>query len=93
MPSLYWGRFLVTEQQIILRINAALIDEFEIDSALLQPEASLYEDLGLDSLDSVDMVVVLEQSFKVKIRETDGIQNIRTLADLHAFVLGKVGMS
>jgi acyl carrier protein len=82
----------MTDQEIIARINAGLAEEFEIPPEKLVPGAKLYEELGLDSLDAVDMVVVLEQQFKIKIREDDGIQTIRTLDDLHAFILSKVSL-
>jgi acyl carrier protein len=80
----------MTEKEIIERVNAELEQEFEIPADKLVPGANLYEELGLDSLDAVDMVVVLEQQFKIKIREADGIQSIRTLDDLYAFILSKV---
>jgi acyl carrier protein len=43
----------------------------------------------LDSLDIVDLVVVLEKAFQFKIREEDSIQEIRTLGDIHRFVINK----
>jgi len=80
----------MTERDVIDRINAGLEEEFEIAPEKLKPGAKLYEELGLDSLDAVDMVVTLEQRFKIKIREDDGIQSVRTLDDLYAFILEKV---
>jgi len=82
----------MTDLDIIERINTGLEEEFEIPRDKLVPGAKLYEELGLDSLDAVDMVVVLEQQFKIKIREDDGIQSVRTLDDLYAFVLSKVAI-
>jgi acyl carrier protein len=80
----------MTEQQVIDLINSSLIEEFELDPSAMQPEANIYEDLGLDSLDTVDMVIVLEGAFKFKIREESAIREIRTLGDIHRFVLGKL---
>ncbi len=79
----------MTDQEIIERINASLAEEFELDRADMVPEATIYEDLGLDSLDTVDMVIVLEAAFKFKIREETAIREIRTLGDIHNFVIGK----
>ena len=45
--------------------------------------------LGLDSLDTVDMVIVLEKAFGFKIREEKEIREIRTLGDIHGFVIRK----
>jgi len=80
----------MTEQQIVDLIDSSLAEEFELDRAAMQPEANIYEDLGLDSLDMVDMVIVLEGAFKFKIREEDAIREIRTLGDIHRFVTGKL---
>ena len=79
----------MNEQEIIERIDASLAEEFELDPADLKPEATLFDDLGLDSLDMVDMVIALEQAFKIKIREEEEIRKIRTLGDIHRFVIAK----
>lgn len=80
----------MTEQEIVTIINDALVEEFELDADEMQPELSIYDDLGLDSLDTVDMVIVLEGAFKFKIREEAEIKEIRTLGDIHAFVQRKL---
>jgi acyl carrier protein len=79
----------MTDQQIIERINSALAEEFELDPAAMIPEATLFDDLGLDSLDVVDMVIVLEGAFGFKIREEEAIRQIRTLSDIHQFIIDK----
>jgi len=79
----------MTDQEIIERINTSLAEEFELELADMTPEATLYDELGLDSLDTVDMVIVLEGAFKFKIREEAAIREIRTLGDIHKFVIGK----
>ncbi|MBE0500943.1 MAG: acyl carrier protein [Desulfuromonadales bacterium] len=80
----------MTEQEVIERIDSSLAEEFELDRADMTPEANIYDDLGLDSLDTVDMVIVLEGAFDFKIREEEAVRNIRTLGDIHRFVLEKV---
>ncbi|MBW1776644.1 MAG: acyl carrier protein [Deltaproteobacteria bacterium] len=79
----------MTDKEIIEKINTALAEEFELDEASMLPEAHLFDDLELDSLDLVDMVIVLEQTFGFKIREEEEIRSIRTLGDIHAFVIRK----
>jgi len=80
---------IVDDQAIISLVNESLSREFELDTAVMVPEAGLVDVLGLDSLDIVDMVIVLERVFAFKIREDEGIQKIRTLGDIHAFVIDK----
>lgn len=80
----------MTEQEVIELIDSSLAEEFELERSAMTPEATIYEDLGLDSLDTVDMVIVLESAFSFKIREEEAIRAIRTLGDIHRFVLGKI---
>ena len=80
----------MTDEQIIGIINSSLAEEFELDQDKMVPEAMLYDDLGLDSLDRVDTVIVLEQAFKIKIREEEAIREIKTLGDIHRFVINKL---
>jgi len=79
----------VTKQEIIERIDRTIAEEFEIDPEEMKPEKTLFQDLGLDSLDIVDLVIVLETAFGIKIREEEGIRKIRTLGDIHSFVFQK----
>jgi len=79
----------MTEMEIIERINTSLAEEFELNREVLKPEALILDDLELDSLDIVDMVVVLENAFQFKIREEEALREIRTLGDIHNFVLNK----
>jgi len=79
----------MTDQEIIGLINTTLAEEFELNSEDMRPEALIFDDLELDSLDIVDMVVVLENAFRFKIREDDSIRKIRSLGDIHTFVINK----
>lgn len=74
------------QAEIINIVRDALAKEFELDPEQLTPEADFNKDLGLDSLDAVDMVIVLENAFKIKIRANYDPQQMRTMGDLCAFV-------
>jgi acyl carrier protein len=79
----------MADQEIIDLINLTLAEEFELNMEDMKPEALIFDDLELDSLDIVDMVVVLENAFKFKIREEESIREIRSLGDIHGFVIKK----
>ena len=68
------------------RVNNALIAEFELDPECISPEAHIRNDLGLDSLDIVDMVIVLEKAFNFKLQNKEPLTRIQTLGDLYAFI-------
>jgi acyl carrier protein len=77
----------MTEQEIIDITNKVFEESFEIAREKLQPQAHIFNDLGLDSLDAVDLVVALEKSFGVKIRNDDKVRDIRTLQDVYQFII------
>ncbi len=76
----------MTEQEIIEKTNKVFEEAFEIEPERLVPEANIFMDLGLDSLDVVDLVVALQNSFGVKIRNEESVRDIRTLQDLYRFI-------
>ena len=67
-------------------VNNALIEEFELDPERVSPEARIRDDLGLDSLDIVDMVIVLEKAFHFKLQNKAPLAKIQTLGDIYAFI-------
>lgn len=77
---------MITRDEIIQKTNEALKREFEFNDEQLVPGASLRDDLELDSLDAVDMVVVLEQQFGVTLRQGYDLRAISTLKDLYDFI-------
>ena len=78
----------MTNEEIISKINEFLSEEFEVDSDKLVPAATLKDTLELDSLDYVDLVVLLESNFPIKVKQEDFI-TIRTFHDLYTYVIHK----
>jgi acyl carrier protein len=78
---------MTTEQEIITLTNQVFEESFEIKKEKLQPQMNIFEDLGLDSLDVVDLVVALQKKFGVKIRDDERVRSIRTLGDIYQFIL------
>ena len=76
-------------QQIIKTVNETLAEEFELEAEQMLPEAHLINDLGLDSLDYVDMVIALQNAFGMKLRDEQGVRDIRTLQDIYNFIESK----
>lgn len=69
------------------KINQILIEDFELENSELIPEARLYEDLGMDSLDAVDMVVSFEKMFAIRMGKNTELVTIKTLGELQDFIL------
>ena len=79
----------MTLEEIISKTNVFLVDEFEVDIVKITPEANLRETLELDSLDYVDLVVVIESNFGFKVVGEDFI-NIHTFQDFYNYCHAKV---
>jgi len=77
---------MMSDQEIRRRVAQIMAEEFELEPESLQPDASLYEDLGLDSLDAVDMVVAMEKAFGMKMADEEAVRAVRTLGDLFDLV-------
>lgn len=82
----------MTAQEIQAKVFDVFEDSFEIDRESLTLDAHIFTDLGLDSLDIVDLVVALQQAFGVKLRDNEKIRSIRTVGDLCDFI-AEVGES
>jgi len=71
--------------EVIEKVNEFLVDEFEIEANKLTPEAHLIDDLGIESLDFVDIVVIIEKDFGFKVKREE-MAGVRTLNDLYQYI-------
>ena len=76
----------MTREEIMATVNRVFAESFEIEPERLVPEANIFLDLGLDSLDMVDLVVALQKRFAVQVRDDERVRAIRTLGDVYAFI-------
>jgi acyl carrier protein len=79
----------MTQEEIISKINEFLVEEFEVDAEKIIATSNLRETLDLDSLDYVDLVVIIESNFGFKVVAEDFI-NIHTFQDFYDYVNRKV---
>ena len=75
----------MTKQEIIEKVNTLLIEEFEIAPEALTPEASLKQDLEIDSLDFVDIVVLIDREFGFK-PKAEELKAVKTLEDFYNYI-------
>ena len=74
---------------IIEKTNKFLVEEFEVDEDKITPEANLKETLDLDSLDYIDLVVVIESNFGFKVKAEDFV-GIVTFQNFYDYVISRV---
>ena len=79
----------MTRQEIEEKVKEFLIEELEIEDENIYPEAKLKEDMGIDSLDYVDIVVIVEKSFGFKIKPEE-MANVKTLSQFCDYIESKV---
>jgi acyl carrier protein len=79
----------MTREEIIVTTIGFLADEFEVEDSIILPESNLQETLDLDSLDYVDLVVVIEENLGFKPTAED-FQGIVTFDDFYNLAEAKL---
>lgn len=76
----------MSDPDFIQAVNEVFIDSFEIEPENIKPKSEIFGDLGLDSLDVVDLVVVIQKKFNVQLRDDERVRAIRTMQDLYNYL-------
>lgn len=79
----------MSRQEIEEKVRNFLIEDLEIEEEKIAPEARLKEDMGIDSLDFVDIVVIVEKHFGFKIKPEEMV-NIITLTEFCDYIENKM---
>jgi acyl carrier protein len=72
---------MTTKEAVTKKVKEVFQREFEIALSDMTPGANLYKDLGLDSIDAIDLVVRLEVETGLKLKATE-LKSIRTFQDV-----------
>lgn len=72
---------MLDRDALLAELTRILVDDFEIDEALISPQAHLYQDLDLDSIDAVDLVIKLQQLTGNKLKPEE-FKAVRTIDDV-----------
>ena len=71
------------------KIKDIIVEQLDVEEDAVTMEASITEDLGADSLDVVDLVMSIEESFDVEIPDEE-VENIKTVGDIVKYIEKKV---
>ena len=71
----------MNQEDISARFQKLLVERFELDPDDIRPEARLYEDLDLDSIDAIDLAIVIRELTGRKVTPQE-FRNVRTVADV-----------
>ncbi len=67
------------------KIKAIIVEQLGVDESEVTPEAHFIDDLGADSLDTVELVMALEEEFGIEISDEDA-EKIQTVGDVVKFI-------
>lgn len=79
----------MSRTEIESKVNQFLIEDLEIDEENIFPEAHLKNDLGIDSLDYVDIVVIVNRVFGFKIQNGE-LKDVTTLKQFYDYIESKL---
>ena len=80
----------MTATAVAEKVQSALARELRRDPATITPEQALREDLGLNSLDAIELMFKVEEEFDIEIPDAD-VQGLRTVGDLVSYLEGRLG--
>ncbi len=75
----------MTREELVAQVNSLLAEEFEMEESAFTPEASLKSTLNLDSINLVDLVALVQYTYKVTIPAAD-LPKIQTFNDLYDYI-------
>ncbi len=75
----------MNNEEILAKVTEVIVDQLNADEADVNMEASFIDDLGADSLDIVELVMALEESFGISIPDEEA-ENIKTVGDAVEYI-------
>lgn len=75
----------MTREEIIAQVNSLLADEFEVEQSEFAPDANLKETLMLDSINLVDLIALVQMTYKISIPVED-LKKIQTFENLYDYI-------
>ena len=79
----------ISANEVYAKVNSIIVEQLGVKEENLKPEASFIDDLGADSLDTVELVMALEEEFDTEIPDEDA-EKIKTVKDVYDYIDAKV---
>jgi acyl carrier protein len=74
--------------EILSKVTEIIVDKLNVDEKSVKPESSFTNDLGADSLDTVELIMEFEKKFEIQIPDADA-EKIKTVGDAIAYIQSK----
>ena len=72
-------------EDVMLKVKGIIVEQLGVDEGEVTPEAHFIDDLGADSLDTVELVMALEEEFGIEISDEDA-EKIQTVGDVQKYI-------
>ncbi|MCX6161787.1 MAG: acyl carrier protein [Ignavibacteriae bacterium] len=79
-----------TQAEVEVRVKQAIVDKLGVEESKVTSDASFINDLGADSLDTVELVMKFEEEFDIKIPDEDA-EKITKVNDAVGYIMSKIG--
>ena len=79
----------MSTNEVYAKVNSIIVEQLGVKEENLKPEASFIDDLGADSLDTVELVMALEEEFDTEIPDENN-EKIKTVKDVYDYIDSKV---
>jgi acyl carrier protein len=80
---------MTSSEDILIKVKRVLMEVFEFEETIITPNTHLYRDLGLDSLDAIDLAINFGADIGIKFTEED-LRQMRTISDIVEVVYRKL---
>jgi len=77
-------------EEVVEKVNQFLVEDFEIEENLLGEDKLITTEIGIDSLDMVDIIVRVNEVFGFKLEKTE-LMEVKTLGDFYDLLMKHVG--
>jgi acyl carrier protein len=83
------GETNMANQEILDALREVLVDRLKVEPEAVTPEANLFDDLGLDSIDLMSAVMAIEERFEIEVSDAE-LENVTTVGEAVDLLGGKV---
>lgn len=78
----------MSEAEVLEKVKKVVVEQLGVSEAEVKKESSYVDDLGADSLDTVELVMALEEAFGTEIPDEDA-EKIKTVGDTVAYIISR----
>ena len=79
----------MAEKEVYEALSEVLVERLRVDPGQIRPDADLFEDIGLDSIDMMTAVMAVEERFGIEVSDKE-VEKVRTLAQAAELLSSKV---